>query len=222
MNNFVIKVFPASSAELSYERDILNDVVGIINQVVKKNGVFVELHPWEFHDSSMGLTMKQEEYTEELKNCDIAIVLFWRILGEYTYNHELKVAIERGRHGQKPYETYVLFKEDNPEEVTDQLRHYKQSFSDVLANSKNVHGASFTSGHSSNELKLLILLIFNNYLTKSGIHLLKEFRIVDTVIRGEFGRFLRVKYTNILNIDDQHISDKYKQQIIELVSSQDY
>lgn len=79
-----IKKFLASSEELKPERDEMDTLVGNLNLRLSLFDLNIQLVKWEFLDSSMGPKHKQEEYNEELRDCDICLVLFWTRFGDYT------------------------------------------------------------------------------------------------------------------------------------------
>ena len=113
-----IKVFVASSEELSDERELLGNFVHTVNRSLKPRGVEVELVEWEYLDAAMGDKPKQEEYNDELLNCDVCIVLCWQRLGRYT-RWEFETAYQGYRSDKKmPKKIYVYYKipgTDSPE-----------------------------------------------------------------------------------------------------------
>lgn len=123
-----IKVFIASSSELTPERDKFDTLFGHLNSIFTARGIRLEAVKWEFLDASMGRLHKQEEYNREIKDCDICVVMFWQNFGEYT-EEELKVADAEMRAGRKPVKIYVFFKE--PGEVSAQMQEFKLSFDKV-------------------------------------------------------------------------------------------
>ena len=120
-----VKIFIASSDELTPERDRFDTLLARINHVYKARGVRLEAVRWEFLDSSMGIEHKQAEYNREVRDCDICVVMFWQKFGEYT-NTELKVADTELRAGRKPNKIYVFCKE--PGDMSSDLLAFKQNF----------------------------------------------------------------------------------------------
>ena len=88
----VKNVFIASSAELKTERLELVDLLMDLNDEWVKRGVKFKPVLWEYMDSSMQDGRKEDEYLAKLRTCEICIVMFWRMLGEYTVE-ELDVAV---------------------------------------------------------------------------------------------------------------------------------
>ena len=72
-----IKIFVASSDELSDERRELADMVTHLNYALNGLGINIVLVKWEYLDASMGISHKQDEYNEELKDCEICMVMYW-------------------------------------------------------------------------------------------------------------------------------------------------
>ena len=124
-----IKVFLASSDELANERLQFDSLFNHLNRIFRPRGLYLELSKWEYLDSSMGPKHKQEEYNEELKTCEMCIVMFWTRFGEYT-NEELMTAYNELKAGRNPKKLYVFFKE--PADMSDDLKAFKESFSKDL------------------------------------------------------------------------------------------
>lgn len=121
-----IRVFVASSAELKRERMELVDLTHDMNDDLEGRNIKLKPVLWEYMDSSMRSERKEDEYLVKLRECEICIVLFWQILGEYTVE-ELDVAIEEMRSGRCPREVHVLFKAHTPN-ASDELISFKENF----------------------------------------------------------------------------------------------
>ena len=120
-----IRVFLASSSELDEERKEFGFLFCHLNRIFRPRGIYIELVPWEFLDSSMGLSHKQQEYNKELESCEVCIVLYWTKFGEYTYE-EFSYAYERLKQGYNPRKLYVFFKE--PGNISRELQEFKDRF----------------------------------------------------------------------------------------------
>ena len=120
-----IKVFLASSEELAQERLQFDSLFNHLNRIFRPRGIYLELSKWEYLDSSMGPKHKQAEYNDELRTCDICLVLYWTRFGEYTAE-ELEIAYNELKEGRNPQRLYVFFKE--PADVTPELQEFKDSF----------------------------------------------------------------------------------------------
>lgn len=123
-----IKLFVASSAELKCERMELVDLMQDMNDELEGRNIKIKPELWEFMDSSMRAERKEDEYLVKLRECEICIVLFWKILGEYTVE-ELDFAIKEMRAGRYPKEVHVLFKEP-AENASVELISFKENFYD--------------------------------------------------------------------------------------------
>ena len=123
--NRVVRVFIASSDELTPERKEFDTLFAHLNTIFEARGISLKTEKWEFLDSSAGPLHKQEEYNRVLKTCDICVVVFWQKFGDYT-KAELDVAYSELCAGRKPTKLYVFFKE--PADASEQMRDFKTSF----------------------------------------------------------------------------------------------
>jgi|GEM_PF-1766048 len=125
MGKRVVKVFIASSKELTPEREKFDTLFNNLNSIFSIRGIRLEPVKWEFLDSSMGPLHKQEEYNRKIKDCDICVVMFWQRFGSYTET-ELNVANIELLAGRKPTKIFVFFKE--PGDYCNDLQEFKLSF----------------------------------------------------------------------------------------------
>lgn len=105
-----VRIFLASSSELSDERIQLASLIENLNYRFEPRGFKLQLIKWEYLDSSMNASRKQDEYNAELSKCDICMIMFWKSLGRYT-REEFNCAYDGFCEGRKPYKIYVFFKE---------------------------------------------------------------------------------------------------------------
>ena len=148
-----INFFIASSAELKRERMELVDLMQDMNEDLEEQGLKLKPVLWEYMDSSMRAGRKEDEYLEKLRDCEICIVLFWQILGEYTVE-ELDVAIKEMRLGRYPKDVHVLFKETagNPSEefisfkenFYNKYQLYPETFNNISSLRKQIDGILHT------------------------------------------------------------------------------
>lgn len=118
----------ASSEELRQERLELADFVENLNHSLERTGISLQLVKWEYLDSSMGPSHKQEEYNEALKECELCIVIYWSRFGIYTKT-ELDTAYERLKAGENPRKMYVYFKEEDEDHpISAELKEFRDSF----------------------------------------------------------------------------------------------
>lgn len=123
--NRVVRVFIASSDELTPERKEFDTLFAHLNTIFEARGISLKTEKWEFLDSSAGPLHKQEEYNRVLKTCDICVVVFWQKFGDYT-KAELDVAYNELCAGRKPTKLYIYFKE--PGDVSAEMQAFKESF----------------------------------------------------------------------------------------------
>ncbi len=103
-------IFIASSSEMKTERLELIDLLVDLNDEYENEGIKFEPVVWEFMDSSMRESRKEDDYLREMVKCQIVIVMFWRTLGEYTLE-EFEVAIKEMQANKEIKAVYVLIKE---------------------------------------------------------------------------------------------------------------
>ena len=151
-----IKIFLASSEELSPEREKMADLVLHLNKLFKGRGIELDLEKWEYLDASMSGKRKQDEYNDVLHQCDICMVLFWRRFGSYT-GEELDVAYKSMLDGGNPQKIYVFFKSPNSEDVSQEVRDFIKEYE------KRYGGHFFCKFHTVDTMKLEFLLQLENY-----------------------------------------------------------
>ena len=103
-----IKIFLASSAELTDDREQFEIFIHRENQRLYKQGIFIELQLWENSIDAMSNTRLQDEYNNVVKNCDIFVSLFFTKVGKYT-EEEFNTAFGQFKKAGKPL-VYTYFK----------------------------------------------------------------------------------------------------------------
>lgn len=121
-----INIFIASSAELKKERMELVDLMQDMNDDLERQNFKLKPVLWEYMDSSMRAERKEDEYLAKLRECEVCIVLFWQILGEYTVE-ELDVAVKEMRSGRFPTEVHAFCKEP-AQSASNELISFKKDF----------------------------------------------------------------------------------------------
>lgn len=168
-----IKIFVASSDELKAERMELADMVGQLNYTLNKMDMNILLVKWEYLDASMNPKHKQEEYNDELRECEICMVLYWTKFGMYT-KAELDTAYGALKGGRNPRKLYVYFK-DSDAEMTPELRAFRDSF-------PNEYGHFHCVFRNEDALKSHFLLQFIDYqnalLKGSGMVELRDSKVL--------------------------------------------
>ena len=134
----IVKIFLASSSELSPERDMMLDHVTKLNNSFEHRGVTIKLVRWEELEGSVSRIGKQKEYNEELKQCDICLALFWRKYGPNTIE-EVDVARNQFLNQLKPEKLYVYFKDVKDDEIEQKLKEFQQNFEGYTNNSFYLH-----------------------------------------------------------------------------------
>ena len=118
--------------------------------------IIISLVKWEYVDASMGPEHKQEEYNEQLRDCDLCIVLYWTSFGKWT-KMELDTAYEEKCAGRNPKRLYVYFKDS--EEVSEELQKFRDGFPEN-------YGHFFSDYKNIDTLKAHFLLQFMDYLSQ--------------------------------------------------------
>ena len=118
------KIFIASSSEMRKERLEIVDLLMDLNDKYEDAGIRFEPVIWEYMDSSMRETRKEDDYLKEMVKCQICIVMFWRTLGEYTVE-ELEVALKEMQANKDIKAVYLLFKGPD-DEITAELSEFKR------------------------------------------------------------------------------------------------
>ncbi|HBH73318.1 MAG TPA: hypothetical protein DDY43_07685, partial [Synechococcales bacterium UBA10510] len=79
-----IKIFLASSSELKEDRNGFELHFRQVNDRLLKKGIYLQILRWENFLDAMSETRLQDEYNEEVRNCDIFLSLFKTKTGKYT------------------------------------------------------------------------------------------------------------------------------------------
>ena len=128
----IIKVFLASSNELSNDRDAFGNLVRRLNNTYEKRGIRLDLFEWEDSDAAYNNRRKQDEYDDQIRNSDMFLALFRTKAGKYTIE-EFNVAVEAFRHNGKRPKNYVYIRDLFEGEVeTDELVAFKHRLSNEM------------------------------------------------------------------------------------------
>ena len=104
-----IKLFLASSSELKDDRMGVEIWVRRENDRLVKKGYYLNLRIWEDFIDAVSRTRLQDEYNNEVAQCDIVICLFATKVGKYT-EEEFEVAYNNFIEKGKPKYIYTYFK----------------------------------------------------------------------------------------------------------------
>lgn len=120
-----IKIFLASSEELTDDRNAFGNLVRRLNKIYEKRGIHIELFEWEDYDAAYNNRRKQDEYNEKVRESDMFLSIFHRVAGRFTIE-EFDVAIEHFSHHASP-KIYTYCKDLNPGEIeTPELTEFKR------------------------------------------------------------------------------------------------
>ena len=97
-----IKVFLASSAELSDDRREFENFVNRKNKDWIGKGVFLDLVMWEDFLDAVSKTRLQDEYNKAIRECDVFVMLFFTKVGQYT-EEEFETAFGQFKATNKPF-----------------------------------------------------------------------------------------------------------------------
>ena len=104
-----IKIFLASSGELSEERKEVKLFISDENKKLVKKEIFIELVVWEELLLSFRGARIQDYFNEEMLKCDIVLALFFKKVGQFT-KEEFDLAYKNLKEGKKPQFLYVYFR----------------------------------------------------------------------------------------------------------------
>lgn len=176
-----IRIFLASSSELSEERIQLSALIDNLNYRFEPRGFRLQMVKWEYLDSSMNPIRKQDEYNAVLSKCDICMLLFWKSMGRYT-REEFNCAYDGFRDGRKPYKIYVFFKETNT--PNEEVREFKNVI-------ESTYGHFYNTFATSEKLQLDFLLQLELYQNSFSSHI--SFELRDGVIELDGTEIVNIK-----------------------------
>ena len=92
MDNKRIKIFLASSNELTEDRIMFGNFVRRLDKIYSKRELHLDLFEWEEYDASYNGLRRQDEYNNAIRQSDYFIALLHTKIGEFT-TKELQVAM---------------------------------------------------------------------------------------------------------------------------------
>jgi hypothetical protein len=113
MPNQIYRIFLASSNELQEDREQFELFIGRQNNLLKNKHVYLQTVLWEDIGDQVYPTDKQNHYNEELKTCDIFVMLYWTKAGKYS-NIEFDLAFAQLRYTGKHPVMFVFEKTAPP------------------------------------------------------------------------------------------------------------
>ena len=124
----VIKLFLGSSYELEPDRARIGDLIRWLNDAYEKRFIHLHLIKWEDIDSYYNQVSKQQQYDEQIRQCDLFVGLFWHRAGKHTL-HEVEVA----RANLSP-ENILIFRKTAPfradHEGSEEVKRFLERFPD--------------------------------------------------------------------------------------------
>jgi internalin A len=130
-----VRIFLASSNELSKERDELDRYLRTRNDRLIQQGLYLQIVRWEDFLDAMSKTRLQDEYNKAIRDCDVFIGLFFTKVGKFT-EEEFDVALRAFKEKSKP-RIFTFFKKAHvdidslPEEDFKSLRAFHQKLRDI-------------------------------------------------------------------------------------------
>jgi hypothetical protein len=79
-----LKIFIASSSELKSDREDFRTFISLENDRLSGQGIYLKILQWENFLDAISDTRLQDEYNKALRECDIALCLFFTKVGKYT------------------------------------------------------------------------------------------------------------------------------------------
>ena len=111
-----IKIFLASSEELTDDRNAFGNLVRRLDKIYEKRGIRIELFQWEDYDAAYNDHRKQDEYNDQIKASDMFLALFHTKAGKFTIE-EFNVATEEfKKHASPKVYTYCKDLKDGEQE----------------------------------------------------------------------------------------------------------
>lgn len=155
-----IKIFIASSSELEIERKEIALEIFKQNQFYKQYNIEFKPVLWEYLLLDFGKNRKQDDLNEKLLQCQIAIFLFNKKVGNFT-KEEFDLAIENMRSGYKPKLVFVYFKnfqlllDEINEEIT-KLKEFKEQIKNLEGYYDNFENKDILLSKIKNQLQLFV------------------------------------------------------------------
>ena len=96
-----IKIFLASSEELTDDRNAFGNLVRRLDKIYEKRGIRIELFEWEDYDAAYNDRRKQDEYNDFIKASNLFLALFHTKAGKFTIE-EFNIATEEFKKHASP------------------------------------------------------------------------------------------------------------------------
>ena len=130
MKNLVVRIFLASSIELQEDRVLFGDLIRRIDNMYEKQCIRIYLFKWEDFDAAYNNKVKQKEYDEEIRKCDVFVALFKNKAGAKTLE-EFEEALSLLKSTEKP-KIFVYCKNTKEKDEEKELKEFKKELSDKI------------------------------------------------------------------------------------------
>ena len=126
-----IKIFLASSDELTDDRNAFGNLVRRLDKLYEKRGIRIELFEWEDYDAAYNDRRKQDEYNDQIKASDMFLALFHTKAGKFTIE-EFDVATEEfKKHASPKVYTYCKELQENEVESPELVKFKERLFNEM-------------------------------------------------------------------------------------------
>ena len=170
-----IHIFLASSKELLRERIKIKAFASTLNEFLIPLDILVSVVAWEEMDSHLTHHGSQKEYDSRLVQCDVFLVLYGMVRGEFTL-HETQCALQKFQQFGYPKLCCLFDLRKTNIEVIDEIR--------------LTLGKDYTYNEFSNDIQLYTQII----------KVLKPLINRDSLLITEDSKFIRVMGNNILKL----------------------
>ena len=126
-----IKIFLASSEELTDDRNAFGNLVRRLDRIYEKRGIRIELFEWEDYDAAYNDRRKQDEYNDQIKASDMFLALFHTKAGKFTIE-EFDVATEEfKKHASPKVYTYCKDLKEGEQESPELTEFKRRLFNEM-------------------------------------------------------------------------------------------
>ena len=158
-----IKIFLASSGELSKDREQIELFIARENDELEEKQIKFKLVIWERLLHSFGEKGIQDYFNEEMLKCDIVLALFYKKVGQFT-KEEFELAYKNLKEGNKPQYLYVYFKGgDIPIDEVDEEILKINKLKKEIQKYKQIHGSYDSIDNLNFQLKRQLDLIIPGF-----------------------------------------------------------
>lgn len=127
----IIKIFLASSEELTDDRNAFGNLVRRLDKIYEKRGIRIELFEWEDYDAAFNNRRKQDEYNDQIKASDMFLALFHTKAGKFTIE-EFDIATEEfKKHASPKVYTYCKDLQEGEQESPELIEFKHRLFEEL-------------------------------------------------------------------------------------------